>query len=110
MALTCARAADEIKGENISLLDVRKVFFLADYFVLGSGKNPKHLQAMADEIRAKMRENKATVHGMEGYQQGVWILIDFGDVVVHLLQERLREFYELDHLWADARHVNWRRK
>jgi ribosome-associated protein len=110
LALLCARAADESKGENISLLDVRKVFFLTDYFVIGSGKNPKHLQAMADEVRMRMKEKDAIVRGMEGYGQGVWILIDFGDIVVHLLQKRLREFYELDHLWADARQVNWRRK
>lgn len=110
LALLCARTADENKGENISVLDVRKVFFLADYFVLSSGRNPKHLQAMADEIRKKMREKQAIVRGIEGYEQGTWILIDFGDVIVHLLQEKVREFYELDHLWADARKVNWRRK
>ncbi|MDQ7778198.1 MAG: ribosome silencing factor [Planctomycetota bacterium] len=108
--MTCARIADEKKGENIVVLDMRKVFFLTDYFVLCSGLNPKHLQTIADEIRAQMKAKHAAALGREGYEAGAWILIDYGDFVIHVLQDKLRRYYELDHLWADASQVKWQKR
>ena len=103
LALTVAHLCDERKGEDIKVLDVQNSLAIADYFVLATGRNRRHLRAMADEARKTARERGWRFPKEEdGGEAGRWILLDFGDVVVHLLDTDMRTFYDLDGLWADA--------
>ncbi|MBI3096801.1 MAG: ribosome silencing factor [Planctomycetes bacterium] len=107
LALACARVADAKKAENIVVLDIKSFVFLTDYFVVASGRNRKQLQAIADEILRTARQSGLNYHHVEGYQGGTWICVDLGDVVCHLFQAELREFYELESLWSEAKKVRW---
>lgn len=107
LALVCARAANEKKAEDILVLDIGRILPIADYFVIASGKSRKQVQAIADEITQKMKAAGARRIGMEGYEEGSWICVDYGDVIVHLFHEDVRSFYELETLWADAPRVDW---
>jgi ribosome-associated protein len=92
----------EKKGIDILLLDVRQVSLLADYFIVCSGEVDRHLQALADEVGHTMKALEAfPLHG-EGDASSGWVLLDYGDVVVHLFTSRMREFYRLEELWKDA--------
>lgn len=92
------------------MLDIRKIAFIADYFVVASGNNRKQLQAIADEISQTLKAQGRKRVGMAGYDDGAWILVDFGDVVAHLFHEEMRRYYELENLWADAKQVRWQAK
>ena len=107
LALLCARAAAEKKAEDIVVLDIGRIVPIADYFVIASGKNRKQLQAIADEVTHKMKAAGARRLGIEGYEEGSWVCVDYGDVIVHLFHEDVRSFYELETLWADAPRVEW---
>lgn len=107
MAVECARLADGKKATDVMVLDIRKVAFITDYFVLASGKNKKQLQAIADEVSQTLKARGLRRLGLEGYGEGAWILVDFGDVVVHLFHEEMRRYYELENLWSDGKKVRW---
>lgn len=107
LALVCARAADEKKAEDIVVLDISNIIPIADYFVIASGGNRKQVQAIADEITQKMKAAGARRLGIEGQEEGSWICVDYGDVIVHLFNGEVRGFYELESLWADAPRVEW---
>lgn len=109
-AIECARIADDKKATDIVVLDLRKIAFITDYFVVASGKNKKQLQAIADEISSRLKGAGRRRTGLEGYQEGAWVLVDFGDVVVHLFHEEMRRYYELENLWADAKSIRWQGK
>jgi len=82
---------------------------LTDYFVITNGTNPRQVQAVCDGIVLAMKELKAPCLGVEGYEEARWVLLDYGDVVVHVFDRPTREFYDLEHLWADAKRVRWRK-
>lgn len=105
--MECARIADGKKATDIVVLDIRKVAFITDYFVIASGKNKKQLQAIADEISETLKGQGRRRAGLEGYGEGAWILVDFGDVVIHLFHEEMRRYYELENLWSDGKKVRW---
>ena len=106
LARTCARLCDERKGEGIELLDVRDALKIADYFVIVTGKNSRHLRAMADELRRAARTAGIRVPREEGRaEDGRWVLVDFGDVVVHLFSADKRSYYDLESLWHAGRVV-----
>ena len=92
------------------VLDIRKIAFITDYFVIASGKNKKQLQAIADDISHTLKEQGRRRVGLEGYGEGAWVLVDFGDVVIHLFHEEMRRYYELENLWADGKKVRWQSK
>ncbi len=98
----CANALLEKKGTNIKVLDLRPVTTFADFFVLGSGSNQRQVQAMADEVGRAMAEAGDPPNAVEGYENGEWVVLDFGDVVVHVFSEKSRTYYDLDRLWRDA--------
>jgi ribosome-associated protein len=102
MARTAALAAVSKKAENISVLDIREVSILADYFVICSGNSTTQVKSITDEIRDKMQEAGYTLDHVEGYKEEKWVLLDYGDVVVHVFHSREREFYNLEKLWGDA--------
>jgi ribosome-associated protein len=82
---------------------------LTDYFVIASGTSTRQVQAIADEIRRTMEQPKVSCLSLDGFEEGRWVLLDYGDVVVHVFDEPTREFYALEHLWADAPRVRWRK-
>jgi ribosome-associated protein len=105
LARMAALSADEKKGKEVKILDIRSITTVADYFVICSGTSSTHIRALADNVEAKLLELGLPLHHMEGYQNGRWILLDFGDIVVHIMHEDERKFYNLERLWGDAREV-----
>lgn len=96
------RAADLKRAEDIIALDVSEVSLLADYFMICHGTNSRQVEAIANEVIEKVEEAGGEVKRVEGMDSARWILIDFGDLVVHIFMEDEREFYGLEKLWADA--------
>ena len=103
LAILSARAMEQRKGLKITVLKVEDLSTLTDYFVVGTGASRVQTQAMADNIEdelskaAGIRPNR-----IEGLQEGRWILMDYGQVIIHIFQEDERNFYNLERLWADA--------
>lgn len=108
LAIALARLADKKKAEGIVILNLKKLLFLTDYFVILSGKHKKQNQAIADELMLKAKHSfRVKLLGNEGYAEGSWIVLDFGDVVVHIFHEALRKFYDLEFIWGEATRVRW---
>ncbi len=111
LALLCRELADNRKGENIVVLDVRELSSVTDYFVIASGTSEPHLRAISDEITAKLRDDyQIRPRAVDGTFQTSWIVMDFFDVIVHVMRTDLRERYNLEGLWGDAPKVSPRRK
>ncbi len=98
--------AKEKKAREPSLLDVRNVTSYTDYVLILSASSDRHARALADHIRREMKDKKIKPLGIEGMDTGQWILLDYGDVIVHVLQEMARDYYDLDGLWIDAKKLN----
>ncbi len=108
IAITCARIADSKKAEDIVVLNIRKLTFITDYFVIATGFNKPQLQAIADDIEKRMKQENIRCLGREGRGEAMWILLDYGDVVVHLFDEEARRTYDLEMLWGDAPRTRWK--
>lgn len=91
------------KAKNIEIIDISDVSVLADYFLICSGTSNTHIRALADELDFKMEETGYNLLHKEGYDSARWILLDFGEVVVHIFHEEDRSFYSLERLWADGK-------
>lgn len=104
----CARIADDKKAEDILIFDVKNLTSIADFFVICSGLNKRQLQSIADEIELQLHSYGIHWVGTEGYSDARWILMDYGDVIVHLFDKDMRHFYDLEFLWGDARKVPWK--
>ncbi len=106
LALTAARVAAETRGTDVKILDLRELTPVFDYFVVATGTSKRQIHAIADEIEKVV---KAELHdrrrGAEGYEEGRWIVLDYGNVVVHLFDAESREYWDLEHLWSGAKHV-----
>ncbi|HEV3003615.1 MAG TPA: ribosome silencing factor [Pirellulales bacterium] len=106
LAKAAARTAAENRGRDIVILDMREVTPVFDYFVLATGSSRRQLHAMSEEIDRKLEGGMGDRRlGLEGYQDSRWILLDYGDVVIHLFEPEAREYYGLEDLWCDARRV-----
>lgn len=106
LAVTAARVAAENRGRDVIVIDVRQLTPMFDYFVVATGTSRRQIHAMADEIdRVLNKELGSARLGIEGYDRGGWVLLDFGEVVVHLFDESTREYYDLENLWGDAPRV-----
>ena len=103
MAKIAVAALEEKKAKDIKILDISGVSVLADYFIIASGSNRNQVQAMADNVEEVL--GKAGVHPkqIEGYQTANWILMDYGDVVIHIFDEENRLFYDLERIWRDGK-------
>jgi len=99
-------ALDDKMGEDIKVLDLNGLSNMADYFVIASGNNVNHLRAMADEVEQKLFKEGVKLHHSEGYNGGTWILLDFGNLLVHLFNKEERNFYSLDRVWSDAKPID----
>jgi ribosome-associated protein len=105
-ALALARRAGHLlvdrKATDVVLLDVRGMSSYADYFVIASGDSERGVVATAEHVRENLKTAGHRTIGTEGFETGHWVLLDFGEVVVHVFSTEVREFYDLDGLWADA--------
>jgi len=101
----CVKAAESKKAEGIRVLDLRPITTFADFFVLCNGTNQRQVQAIADEVVREMKLVGERPASTEGYSNGEWILLDYGDLVVHVFSEKSRIYYDLDRLWRDATEV-----
>lgn len=111
LAIACRELADNRKAEDIVILDVHEISSITDYFVIASGTSEPHLRAISDEITDKLREEKEIrPRAVDGTLQGGWVVLDFFDVIVHLMRKDVREHYDLEGLWGDAPRVRARRK
>ena len=104
-ALIC-RGAEELKAEDITVLDVRKQTILADFFVLVTGTSNTHVRSIAGHVQDKLRAEGIRAR-FEGEASSLWMVADYGDVILHVLGEETREFYDLERLWADAKLAKW---
>lgn len=106
LALLCRALAEEKKAEDVVVLDVRKVSSVTDYFVLATGTSEPHLRAISSEIRDGLKVNNSLrPRAVDGTLQAGWIVLDFFDVIVHVLRKDQREKYDLEGLWGDAPRV-----
>jgi ribosome-associated protein len=99
---------EEKKARDISVIDIRNVTVMADYFVICSGTSTTHIKAIADEIDFKLGELGLTANHREGYDTARWILLDYDDVIIHLFHQEDRDFYNLERLWSDGVMTNYR--
>ncbi len=106
LARVAAHGADDKKAKAVRILDIRSISSVADFFVLCSGTSSTHVRAIADNVEESLTSQGLSLHHMEGYQNGRWILLDFGDLVVHVMHEDERSFYNLERLWGDAPEMN----
>ena len=97
-----AHAALEKKAENLLALDVREITKLADYFIICSGNSGRQVRAIAEEIDFRLSREHENYLGIEGFPECRWVLMDYGDIIVHIFEPETREFYDLDGLWGDA--------
>jgi len=103
LALLCRELADNKKAENVAVLDVRKISSITDYFVIASALSEPHLRAVADEITDRLREDHALrPRAVDGTLAAAWLVLDYFDVIVHVMRDDLREHYDLEGLWSDA--------
>jgi ribosome-associated protein len=106
-ALLAARVAEENRGRDIVVLDMRRLTAMFDYFVLASGASRRQLHAMSEEIDHALEDRLGDRRlGIEGYEESRWILLDYGDVVIHLFEPATRAYYALEDLWAQAGRVD----
>lgn len=107
-ALIAARAADEKQGTDVIGLDVGEVLAIVDWFVITGASNPRQVRTIAEEVEAQVK--RQTGEGplrVEGMDDARWVLLDFGDIVVHVFLEEVRAFYELERLWGDVARLDW---
>ena len=101
-------AASEKKALNLIVLDVRDLTSIADAFIICSGKSNRQVNAIADSIVTKLKKHKIKPLSVEGTGEGHWVLLDYGHVVIHVFYEPVREFFDLEGLWADAKRITTR--
>ena len=106
-AKLCARLADDNRGKDILLLDLRAATPLIDFFVIISANSRRQAYAIASEIDQELKKLGETKLGIEGAEEGRWILTDYGDFVVHVFSEDARTYYALEEIWGDAPRVDW---
>jgi ribosome silencing factor RsfS/YbeB/iojap len=111
LALLCRDLADNKKAEDIVILDVRELSSVTDYFVIATGTSEPHLRAVLDEMVDKLRdEHRIRPRAIDGTLQTAWVVLDFFDVIVHLMRHDVRDRYDLETLWGDAPRLKARRR
>jgi len=100
LAETAEQALDDMKGQSIKIIDVRKLTQITDYMVIATGRSSTHIKALANEVVEKVEEAGGKIVGVEGKVQSDWVLVDAGDVVVHIMMAPVRALYNLEDLWS----------
>ena len=107
-AAIAARAASDKTGTDIAVLDVGDIISITEAFVLVSGSNTRLVRTIVDEVERALKDSDGEgPRAVEGLDDATWVLMDYGDVIVHVFQNETRDYYDLDRLWADAPAVNW---
>ncbi len=103
--LMALHAASEKKAIDIVVLDLREIASFTDYFVIISGANERQVQAISDEVYENLKKAGSAAARVEGYKTAEWILLDYGDFVVHVFEQKARKFYDLERLWRESKRV-----
>ena len=103
MAMLAGRYADEKKGRDIAVIELTGLTDIADYFVIVSGTSERHVKTIAEHIEKSMKDGGVKPYSMEGHDLGRWVIIDYQNVIVHVFLEQLRELYDLESLWIEAK-------
>ena len=103
MAKLACKALDEKKGEDIKVIDIHEVSVIADYFVIASGSNQNQVEAMVDSVQEVLGRAGYEPKQIEGSRNSSWILLDYGDVMIHIFDEENRLFYDLEMIWRDGK-------
>lgn len=106
-AILCARIAEEYRGRDTVVLDLTAITPIVDFFVISTGATRRQMHAIAEEVDRVLNERGSERVGLEGYRESSWILQDYGDVVLHVFTDDMRQLYDLERLWADAPRVEW---
>ncbi|MGK2961871.1 MAG: ribosome silencing factor [Gemmatimonadaceae bacterium] len=101
-ALKAASLCQDMKANDVVLLNLKGVTDMTDYFVIASGTSDTHVRAIGEHLIGELKKEGVRVHHVEGVQQGRWVLLDFVDFVVHIFHPTLRSFYQIERLWSDA--------
>jgi ribosome-associated protein len=105
IAKACAQLALDTKAEDVVILDVKGLSSFTDYFVIMNGRSTRHVQGLAESIEKGIRSKRVKTSRAEGLNEGMWVLLDFDDVVVHIFYHEQRGFYDLEGLWHDAKRI-----
>ena len=103
--LTAVRAAESKKATDIKVLDLREVTSFADFFVICSAASQRQIQAISDEVEKRLKEEGEAPLSVEGYPNAEWVLMDYGDLLVHIFTAQARQYYDLERLWRHAKEV-----
>lgn len=103
MAKMAIEALEDKKAEDIRLINIAEISVLGDYFIIASGTNRSQIQALADNVQEKLGRAGTHVKQVEGYESANWVLMDFGDIIVHVFDKENRLFYNLERIWRDGK-------
>jgi len=106
MATLVIQALEDKKAEDICVIDISEVSVLADYFIIAGGNNTSQIQALSDAVDEKLGKAGYPLKQIEGYQSANWILLDFGDIIVHVFDRENRLFYDLERIWRDGKKID----
>jgi ribosome-associated protein len=106
-AIVAAQAADAKRAERVVILDVRATLGVTDFFVISSAGNPRQVKAVVDNVEEHLRHAGRRPEHREGVQDARWVLLDYGDFVVHVFLDQARDYYDLERLWADSPCIEW---
>jgi ribosome-associated protein len=107
-ACLCASVADDLRGQDTVVLDLTAVTPIVDFFVITTATSSRQMRAVAEAVGHSLKGAGAKRIGKEGVDSSLWILLDYGDIVLHVFSPEARTQYDLEHLWADAPHVDWK--
>ena len=105
MALMAMEALEDRKGIDVHAIDISEISTLADYFIIANGTNSNQVQAMADSVQDALGRSGYLTKNVEGYESANWILLDFGDIIVHVFDSENRVFYDLERIWRDGKPI-----
>lgn len=105
MIKTAYQALDEKKGEDIKIINLEGISVLADYFIIANGTNSSQVQALVDNVEEELHKAGYSLKQREGYSNGNWVLLDFGDIIVHIFDRENRLFYDLERIWRDGKEI-----
>ena len=102
MAKLAVAALEDKKAVDVKVIDIEKISTLADYFIIASGTNRSQVQAMSEAVEEELQKHDIHPKNIEGYQSANWILMDYGDIVLHIFDEENRLFYDIERIWKDG--------
>ncbi len=100
------KALEDKKGEDIKIIDISNVSVLADYFIIANGNNKNQVQALVDNVQEELDKVGVQVKQVEGYRTGNWILLDYGEIIIHVFSKEDRLFYDLERIWRDGKDIS----